>query len=211
MFYYTGKDITMKIILSILLLILFTSCGTVEHKKPITSDDKIIVKTLAEADTTLIEFCKENNCRKDNSFKLIRANKSVFDYSSELDPPAIQGEYITIFPGETLYIEAEETDTKPINFVQVKEISNPSKTIIFRFWQELDAKTPRMMLEVTNPFSKPLRYNLFMMDTFKYNLYKTSSCPVSGKIFEMWGDTIFQLLFENLRFVQEGESMSCVE
>ncbi len=71
MFYYTGEDITMKIILSILLLILFTSCGTVEHKKPITSDDIIIVKTLAEADTTLIEFCKENNCRKDNSFKLI--------------------------------------------------------------------------------------------------------------------------------------------
>ena len=201
----------MKTLITLLLLIIITSCGTVEHKKSYTSHDEIIIKTLADADANLIEFCKEHKCRKNNSFKLIKANQSVFSYSSELDPPAIQGEYITIFPSETLFIEAEETDIKPINFTQVAKNSNPEKTMVFRFWQEQESKTPRMMLEVTNPFSKPLRYNLSMMDTVNYNLYKTSSCPVDGKIFEMWGDTIFQLLFENLKFLQEDEPMSCIE
>jgi hypothetical protein len=201
----------MKIFVTPLLVFLVTTCAAVEIEKPDKLPDEIIVKTLADADPRLIELCKHNQCRKNTGFKLIKTDQSIFDYSSVIEPPAVQGDYITTFPSETLFIEMIETETKPINFMQVEKNSNPEKTIVFRFWQEPDPESPQMMLEVSNPFAKPLKYNISIMGITDYNLYKTSSCPVNGKMIEIWGGTIFQLLFKNLKFLQESEPMNCSE
>ncbi|MCI5123551.1 MAG: hypothetical protein D3925_03510 [Candidatus Electrothrix sp. AR5] len=161
---------------------------------------------------TLEEYCKTAPCRKNNSFKLRKKDGTYFEYTSELDPPVVQPEFILIFPEEELFIEATEGKDAPLDFKHVPQNSQPEKTLVFKFTQSDDEKAgPGMFLNVHNPFSKPLRYSLAMTPLGKEGLYKTSSCPVmaKGKAFEHWPYPLFQLIVSDMHFLKKGDDMSC--
>jgi len=161
---------------------------------------------------TLDEFCKVNPCRKDLTIKLKRIDGSDFQNIFKLLPPAVQPAFISIYAGETLYIEANEGKDAPTDFIQVKEMKNPEKTIVFILKQKNkmgDAKS--MLLTVINPFSKDIRYSMGMMPLDKERLIKTSSCPVLARksTFEIWPFPIFQIVVGNIHFKKKNDDGVC--
>lgn len=159
-----------------------------------------------------IEYCKTVMCRKNLTIKLKQADGKYYERSFDLLPPAVQGSEISIFAGETIFIEADVDGDHPVNFKQVLENKNPEKTIVFHLVQSTDiGDGTGMMLTVNNPFSRPLHYKMGMMPLGEENLYKTSSCPVvaRGAAYEQWPHPIFQIAVGGFYFLKEGEELVC--
>lgn len=158
------------------------------------------------------EFCNSEPCRKNVTIRLKQENGSIYENTFELLPPVIQPRFISIYAGETIYIEADDGGSKPINLVHVKALKEPDKTIIFKF-EQIEAKSgdTQMMFTTKHPFSKRLRFNMGIMPLSKENLLKTSSCPVRPKrqSIELWPYPIFQVALANLRFLEEDASHVC--
>jgi len=182
-------------------LLLLSGCNTTTHKNNV----------IAAPPAQLIKFCETAPCRKNVSFKLKTKNGSYFNYSSLLSPPVIQPAFLSIYPNEVLYIEAENINGKLTNFKHVIKNNHPDKTIIFKFSQN-DPQIG-MTLSVKNPFKKVLRYHIGMMPLAKEVLLKTSSCPVFAGIssYEQWPFPIFQLVFTEIRLLSDQDSMACHE
>ncbi len=163
---------------------------------------------------SFIDYCNEAPCRRNVIIHLMQKDGTIFEYESKLDPPVIQPSFISIYAGETIFIEADEGEHSPINLIHVSENTKPEKTIVYKFEQRADMGNGYdMVLTVHNPFSKPLRYNMGIMPLESDRLYKTSSCPVmaKGDCFEHWPFPIFQIAVANMRFLEKGDDFSCRE
>lgn len=199
--------------LIVFLLAIFASLSFSESE--LNSDDKstVVEGTLENTPKELLDYCKTVECRKGTHFKLKTKDGYYYEYKGFIDPPAIQPDILTIYPGEELYIEAELDGDKLVNLKQVPKSVNPAKTISIKFWQEPSIRDgTEMMLSVTNPFKGYLRYEIGMMTLDSSNLKYTSSCPVMpGKIsYEHWPFPIFQLAFANIHLIKiEGDSITC--
>jgi hypothetical protein len=95
----------------------------------------------------------------------------------------------------------------------VETVENPDRTMTFDFQQspELGDGT-HMMLVVSNPFDRHIRYRLGMMTPNSEKIYATSNCPVGPKIkvIEHWPHPIFQLVFTDMKLVdKETDDLSC--
>lgn len=107
---------------------------------------------------------------------------------------------IQIFPGETLYIEADVADNKLINLKAVPSIVNKEKTLTITFEQLHHGKLhEQMMLTISNPFSKGLEYKCIMNLMKQKRWVGTDVIPVRAKIMskEMWGDILTSVALEN--------------
>lgn len=153
------------------------------------------------------EFCESNPCRENIELSFLTDNGRVEQFL-EWYWPVVQGDQISLLPGDKIYIEAILEDEKFINLKQVQINSNPEKTIIFNF-QQMDGKID-MILSVKNPFSELMKFNLNMID-FEGNPHKTSSCPVvsGGSVYEMWPHIIPELIVSNIHLLSEAEAISC--
>ncbi len=172
----------------------------------------ITSSSYAKERMSLDEFCKSNSCRQDLTISLKQKDGTKFENTFKLLPPAVQPSFISIYAGETIYIEAVEEKEAPTGLVQVKSMKNPDKTIMFKFEQQNDISDGKsMLLTVKNPFSKPIRYNIGMMPLDQENLIKTSSCPViaKGSVFEIWPFPIFQIVVSNIHFQKENDDGAC--
>jgi len=166
----------------------------------------------ANENMSLEEYCKFNPCRKNLKMTLKQKDGSLFERTFTILPPVVQPTLISIFAGETLYIEATEGEEGPTDFVQVKTIRNPERTLVFKFEQQKDVGDGKsMLLTVKNPFSKTLRYKLGMMPLDMEKLVKTSSCPVAGgqSVFESWPYPIFQIVIGKIHFQKKDDDGSC--
>jgi len=165
-----------------------------------------------EIDPQLVEYCKTADCRTDLMFTLRLQSGMILGYSPSLAPPVIYDGSIIIYPGDELFIEAEMGETGPINLKLVEEKLNPEKTFTFKFEQINDyGDGTYMMMGVTNPFDKMLKYQAFMVLPGDGNAHETSSCPVMPGIigFESWPQPIFQLFLTDLKFVEPTDSIVC--
>jgi hypothetical protein len=109
---------------------------------------------------------------------------------------------LQIFPGESLYVEAETNGNTITAMKVVKENLNPAKTIEIKFSQSVEGrKHEQMVLEVKNPFDKELSYDAMMYIVGNNNWMKTSIIPIKPKLmnFEMWNDVIITLVLNNWR------------
>ncbi|MEE8294617.1 MAG: hypothetical protein V3R64_02795 [Sphingomonadales bacterium] len=165
-------------------------------------------ETNEEIDPQLVEYCKTAECRTDLNFVLRLEDGMGLEYAPALAPPAVNDGFLIIYPGEELFIEAEKSETGPINLKLVKENTNPERTFIFKFFQ---SEGTDMMLSVTNPFDKMLKYQALMVLPEDGNLYETSSCAVMAGLmgFEMWPQPIFQLIIADMKFVEPTDSIVC--
>ena len=70
-----------------------------------------------------------------------------------------------------------------------------------------------MVFAASNPFPKPLKFDLFMLllDGPEQRPRSTSSCPVQLGLehYELWPHPIFTLLAMNFRFVEGSAARSC--
>lgn len=169
----------------------------------------LVVWTLPAYADELDELCKKQLCRKPFTVSLTKKDGTQFEMAFDRALPIISNEWITIYPGEKLFIEADRLGQKLGNFRAVENNSHPNKTLIIKLTQD-DGKAD-MYLKVRNPFDKIIKYHAVLMTTESDQMYKTSSCPVipKGENFEHWPHEIFQLLLFDFKFLSEKASGEC--
>jgi hypothetical protein len=161
----------------------------------------------AERVISLEQYCSANQCRENTRISLL-TDKGRIDQVLALYWPVVQGERISLLPGDEVFIEADLNEGRFINFKQVPVIVNPAKTIVFDFSQaegELE-----MTLAVQNPFPEFIKFHLDMID-FEGNPHQTSSCPVipRASLREIWPHPIPELIVSNMHALAGIEEMSC--
>lgn len=163
-----------------------------------------------------IEECKTKLCRHDVSIKMTQKDHTTFERTYKLLPPVVQEKYISIYAGETIYLEAVEIEGDQLSFKHVNENLNPDKTIVLNLAQEEvkpDTSKVGALFIATNPFNRDIRYNMGVHPLDHDGLFPTSSCPVRAgkKMFESWKYPIVLLAIKNVRFLEEGESRACIK
>jgi len=180
------------------LLVSLAACAAPQEKVALP---KGLAKSLEDA-------CKSEytDCRRNFKVQIRKADGSVFEKTFELTYPPVQhGTFVTIFPGETLRLEADVAGDQITRLKSVGE-GDPSKTIVLEFKQAEGASD--MMLIVRNPFHGMLKYQAGMMVPENDDVQKTSSCPViAGKLgFETWPHPVFQLLLTDFHLLAENDT-----
>ncbi len=164
------------------------------------------------AATSVDGFCEFGDCRRSLRVRLKQAGQGYFDRTYWNLPPAVQPTFISIYAGETLYIEAQEGAERPEKLRHVKEKRHPERTIEIELTQEPEISDGLgMILEVRNPFSRPLRYNLSIMPLDREEMYRTTSCPLTpgGFGMEIWPFPIFVIAIANMRFLGPEGPFRC--
>lgn len=152
----------------------------------------------------LQQVCKAVLCRAPTPVRLKLPDGTTFAATPSLPTPIVSGDYITVMPGEKVFVEAEAKDGALKNLVAVRRLAHPERTLVFDFKQEPIVKDGTdMILEVQSPFPGILKYRLGMMLVTDERPRRTSSCPLAqGKpVFEHWPHPIFQLVAGAFRFV----------
>lgn len=154
------------------------------------------------------QACRDAACRGRTTIKLKLASGELLQRQFDWFNPVVQGTSISILPGEELFIEAEERDGFLVDLKQVERNENPAKTLVLKFWQ--DPGQVDMVLAVSNPFGKHLKYRLNLMGADSDTLSPASSCPVlpGGSAYEYWPRPIIQLLLSEPRLIA-GEKPAC--
>lgn len=147
------------------------------------------------------------------SLDLIRLDGS--EYRLTLPPPTVivQGDYVTVMSGQTVYIEAEEDGDKLSKLRLVRAVAQPEKTLVIKLQQiemekDFPGGTHRMMLTVLNPFSRTLKFHAGLMPLeppqgiIESSLSQTATCPVIGRGVgsESWPEPLFQVVVGEFRF-----------
>jgi len=159
----------------------------------------------------LRKLCETVLCRKPGVVGLTLDSGKPFEKKFDLPRPIAHDGWVSVFPGETIFVEAEVHGSQLINLRAVERNDHPEKTLSFQFSQDPGASS--MTLIVTNPFEKNVKYHAGMMLPTGDKLLKTSSCPVLGGgrvAFESWSNAILQLVLFDFRLLDEGtKQMAC--
>jgi hypothetical protein len=157
------------------------------------------------------KMCETMLCRQSKVVRLKLDNGKLFEKKFEAPWPIADKGWVSVFPDETVFVEAEVSGDHLTNFRAVKVNDHPEKTLEFELSQE--AESPAMTLVVTNPFKRTVKYHATMMLPTGEKLLKTSTCPVMGggrMAFESWPNAIFQLVLFDFRLLDEDAGqMAC--
>jgi hypothetical protein len=161
------------------------------------------------------ENCRNGklDCVHDLRIKLRHKDGTPFQFDQEWAPPLLQPDSLTLYPGYTVYVEAEPSGDALVLKRTVPRPVNPESTLTFSFEQRDDGS---MQLTTHNPFPRHLKMRLGVepLEDESERLLPASSCPVlaRGSASEYWPDPIFLLVVvrSDLRLVEEGrEGVTC--
>jgi hypothetical protein len=129
--------------------------------------------------------------------------QSVYEMDVPASPYILNKNIIQIYPGETIYLEANETQDS-MGLTSVKEIKNPEKTITIKCLQSVNKKKhEHIMLKVSNPFNRDLSYSarIFLMKENKW--ISTDVMPVRARLsaYELWPDVIITMALHDWKFL----------
>jgi hypothetical protein len=151
-------------------------------------------------------ICAQVTCRPATKVKLRLDGGSVLELTFPKAPYYYKG-LLNILPGETLFLEAEIVGGEIKNLHPVASVKNKANTIIVKFEQLHDPKLDRhMLLTVTNPFSKTLRYQAEILRAQRDE--DTTVCPVRPGLqtFEHWPEPLARLLMKDLHLVEPASN-----
>jgi hypothetical protein len=143
-------------------------------------------------------------CLDPGPFHLKLADGSYFELTTKKAVPIVSGGLISVFPGETVYVEARLADNRLVDLVAVDRLVHPEHTLVFTLSQQQTiGDGTDMMLKVSNTFPVTLKYRLGFMRPDSTRLRKTSSCPLKGGStqYEAWPHPIFQIVAASFRAV----------
>lgn len=138
-------------------------------------------------------------------FKLTLAVDNENFYSSlvKKSPYFIEEKILQIYPSEKLNVEVEIQFNKIHTMKVVRQNINPERTITIEFRQETKGNLhDGMILVVSNPFNKNLKYNaeMFLVGGEKWLPTSILSIPPGIPSYEMWRDNIVTLVLSDWRF-----------
>ncbi len=138
---------------------------------------------------------------------ILEEQRSIdLDYPSR---PCVIDNAINLVPGEKVLVEAEIKGNKLVNLKHVEKIENPDITLELEFTQNQDRKMPFMMLSITNPFSKGLKYQSSIQYPMKEGFYKTSNVGVRANLmsFESWPQPLTRILLTDFELVERDDRL----
>lgn len=147
---------------------------------------------------TLFSYGQNNESPKRNAFKLTLAVDDTNFYAADIKESeyVLKDNTVQIYPGESIFLEADFIG-KDIKSIQcVKSITHPEKTITISFDQKVQGRKPeQMMLKVLNPFSANLVYKAHIYLLKQKKWVETDVLPVRPKIagYETWHDIIITI------------------
>jgi hypothetical protein len=163
----------------------------------------------------LAEVCAKVLCREVAPIRLALPDGEKFEMTPALSTPIVAGDWITVYPNETVNVEARLAEGRLVELVAVREVRDPARTLAFDLKQDPKlGDGTHMMLQVKSPFPGVLKYRLGMMLPSGDEIRKTSSCPLRSGIpvFEHWPHPIFQLVAADFRAVDpESEAARTCE
>jgi len=155
------------------------------------------------------DMCKHTLCQHDLRVTLKTRDGGTYDRTFDVFPGTVQPFGLAIVAGQTVNLEADVTGDTVSNFRVVDTVTHPAKTLTAHLEQSPKGD---MLLSLSNPFDRPLKFDMAIMPLDNAQLLPTSSCPVKAglKSFEMWPDPLFQVVLTKPRFVgATGKAMSC--
>jgi hypothetical protein len=141
--------------------------------------------------------------------KLLLAGSRSFESKGKFELPVLQGNLLSIYPGETLLIEATVEGGRIMLERAVATNDKPERTIQFTF-KQLPGKLD-MLLEIKNPLPAGVRFRMGFMRPSSGDIHSTSSCPVQPGLtgYEHWPFPIYQLVLTDATVVAPSEPMVC--
>jgi hypothetical protein len=161
-----------------------------------------------------VETCKQTGIQCiDQPITIKLFHKDGSPYGMVLPPPSvvIQGNYVNILAGQTIYVEADVDGDKLANLHLVPSVTHPEKTLVMKL-EQVDTNDNSisgghmMMFTIHNPFGRDLKYHAGIMPLdqprAEDQVYKTSTCPVMANIMasENWPEPIFQIVVGEFHF-----------
>ena len=148
--------------------------------------------------------CRTTRCRKPSPIRLKRVDGTVFEMTPDAPMPIVSGGLITVFPGETVTVEARVEGERLVDLAAVETSTHPERTLVFTLNQEPSiGDGTGMVLKVQSGFLGVPKYRLGLMRLDSHRLLKTSSCPLNQgqAAFEQWPEPISQIVASSFRFV----------
>jgi hypothetical protein len=155
------------------------------------------------------DMCTYTVCQHNLHVTLKKKDGSIYDQTFSLFPGAAQSFGIAIVAGQVLHVEVDIDGDILTDFRVVDIVAHPEKTLFVKLEQSPDGS---MLLTITNPFKRMLKFSMGIMPLDKPNLLQTSSCPVvgGGSSFESWPEPIFQVILAKAHFVEtKGNETTC--
>jgi len=153
-------------------------------------------------------ICGGNPCRENGiSVRLKMEDGPDFTQSLPAGPAYIKDGTISIFAGETLYIETDHDDAGPKNPRVVFDVVHPESTFILHFAQlPTEESKVGMVLAVANPYDRPVLYNALIVRPKSPDFEPTSIIPVRPHLLgiESWPYPIAEVLIGQMKFVDSG-------
>jgi hypothetical protein len=141
-------------------------------------------------------------------FTLILPVDKTYEYTDSIKagPYIVHEGIIQIYPGESIYVEVEESNGSIKSMKTVKENLNPAKTISISLTQIAENHVHQsMMLKINNPFTKDLTYSVknFLMKSNRW--VGTDVLPVAAGLssFESWPDLIVTMALFDWKFTSK--------
>jgi hypothetical protein len=163
-------------------------------------------KSESEQEKLDREVCENTKCQKNVRIKLTEKNGKLYDRTFNVLPGVIQDFGITVYAGQTVFIEAEVKGKELVNLKAVDSIVKKESTITIKFEQ---IEKGGMMLSIQSPFKETIKFNMGIMPLGSDRLLKTSSCPVMRGSYEMWQEPIFQIVLANPKILADSDSLIC--
>ncbi len=157
----------------------------------------------------LAELCKQVFCRAPTVRLRVDAEHVYEQPAGDPVPVLLPNGWVSIYPGETIYVEVERKDGRLKLLRAVPQLEKPDTTLVLKF-EQLEGK-PDVMLTVNNPLAVDIRFRMGFMGLDSDRLRATSSCPVlAGKsLFEHWPHPIFQLILADAQVLGEADDHGC--
>jgi hypothetical protein len=200
-----------------LLLALFVTAPafaqeTTSPAKPASTPESTTAPTDEARERARIrdEMCATQACQRNIRVALKARDGSSFDKTFDVMPAVVQPFGMLVLAGQTVHVEAAVKDDRLTDLVQVASVVHPERTITVKFEQ---TENGMMMLSVSNPFPKPLKFHMGIMPLDHDRLLKTSSCPVvpGGHGFESWPYPIFQVALGDGHLLAADAEMACTD
>ena len=162
---------------------------------------------------TAQQACKDPHVQcldKPIAISLRMPDGSTFTETLPAPNPLVQYDHVYLFPGQTLYLEADDDGAKLTNLRMVPANVHPEKTLVFKFEQRGTQGQYGMSLSIHTPFMHWLKYHAVVVDadTAANTFKQSSTCPVvpGGDVTENWVAPVFEVVLSDFRFLAQDDA-----
>ena len=156
----------------------------------------VTIPMLHGQDTTQLK-------RTPYKLKVVVDKKTSYEEDIKETPYVLPDNTIQLYPGETVFIEIDQTDGLIKGVKAVEKIKDPARTLTISFTQSVNKKVHELMiLKVTNPFALKLSYKTLIFPLYQKKWVNTNVYPVESGLsgLETWPDIITSIALGNWTF-----------